>query len=116
MQDEAKRIAATILQQLGGRRFIAMTGSSHFTATGNGLRFKVGRNSGRVTHVDIQLNAMDLYDVEFFRMDRKKNKALSFPGYTHWDYSKKTVKTYSDVYFDSLQSIFTDVTGLYTSL
>ena len=51
--------------------------------------------------VKITLKPSDTYEVEF--------------GRTHgFDY--KVVKTVDDVYADNLRSVFTDVTGLYTSL
>ena len=37
-------IAKTILQQIGGRRFAAMTGSKDFIDMGNGLRMSLARN------------------------------------------------------------------------
>ena len=44
-------IAKTILEQIGGRRFAAMTGSKDFTDMGNGLRMSLARNktSGKST-------------------------------------------------------------------
>ena len=41
------QIAATILRQIGGKRFVAMTGSHNFINLGNGLRMKIGRASCR---------------------------------------------------------------------
>jgi hypothetical protein len=46
---------------------------------------------------------MDLYDIEFGKIANKCK------GY-------KVVNTVSDIYNDQLQSIFTENTGLYTSL
>ena len=37
-------IAKTILEQIGGRRFAAMTGSKDFIDMGNGLRMSLARN------------------------------------------------------------------------
>ena len=37
-------IAKTILQQIGGKRFTAMTGSRDFIDMGNGLRMSLARN------------------------------------------------------------------------
>lgn len=94
-------VANTILQQLGGGRFIAMTGSKDFVGDSNSLRFKVGRNSAGVNLVKVILDADDTYRMEFCRF--RKNTVTIL-----------TVKT--NVYFDQLQAIFTDQTGLYTSL
>jgi hypothetical protein len=37
-------VAETILEQLGGKRFIVMTGAKHFAADGNALRFRLPSN------------------------------------------------------------------------
>ena len=37
-------IAKTIFEQIGGRRFAAMTGSKDFIDMGNGLRMSLARN------------------------------------------------------------------------
>ena len=37
-------IAQTILQQIGGKRFTAMTGSRDYINMGNGLRMSLARN------------------------------------------------------------------------
>lgn len=37
-------VAKTILEQLGGGKFIAMTGSREFIDLGNGLRMNLARN------------------------------------------------------------------------
>ena len=51
----------TILKQLGGNRFIAMTGAKHFGVGPNGMSFKIGRNSKRVNHVTIDYDSCLLY-------------------------------------------------------
>ena len=94
-------VAKEILRQLGGNKFIAITGATNFVGSDNQLSFKVGRNSSRVTHVKITLNALDLYDVEYIRV---------------WGV-KRTVIAHSDgLYFDMLRPDFTAKTGLETSL
>jgi len=95
--------AVTVLEQLGGNKFIAMTGAKDFIrddAKGM-IAFKIGRNSKGITHVRITLNAKDLYDMEFLK---KRNLDL------------KVVSKAGDVYFDHLQDIFTENTGLDTHL
>lgn len=98
-----KTVAIEILKQLGGNKFIAMTGSKYFACDNNSLGFKVGcRCAKGITHVKITLNGSDLYDVDFLRV---------------WSSNPvKTVATHKDVYFDMLQSTFTTETGLYTHL
>lgn len=93
--------AQTILNQLGGNKFIAMTGSSSFGSTENALHMKLTRNKAGANKLVVTLNSMDTYDLKF----------MSIRGA-----SVKVKKEVEGVYNDQLQSIFTDVTGLYTSL
>ena len=92
-----KRQAAELLKQLGGNKFIAMTGAKNFTIGKDGLAFKIGRNAKAVNYVVIQLNGKDLYDMKFQKGTRVLKKA-------------------NDVYADQLQKMFTKYTGMYTSL
>ena len=110
---QGKEVDATILTQLGGRRFTAMTGSKNFMfadiTESNPvfwLRMDLVRNKARVNRLKIYLNSDDTYTMCFY---------------------KQTIKNYTDVviinevkfecvYCDQLQAIFTEVTGLYTSL
>ncbi len=92
-----KNRAQVLLRQLGGNKFIAMTGAKNFTLGKEGLGFKIGRNSKAVNHVQIQLNGKDLYDMTF----RKGTRVLN---------------TANDVYGDQLQKMFTKYTGMYTRL
>lgn len=95
------QVAETILKQLGGNQFIAMTGSSNFGATDNSLQMKLTRNKLSASHLIITLNSMDTYDLEFFSIRK---------------FEKKSKKSIEGVYSDQLRSIFTKETGLYTSL
>ena len=96
-----KRQAAEVIKQLGGGRFIAMTGAKNFVVGPKGAGFKIGRNSKGVNHVRINLNSMDTYDVEF----------ISIRG------DKMTVKSeVKGVYADMLRDVFEQHTGLRTSL
>lgn len=57
-------IAKTILEQIGGRRFAAMTGSKDFTDMGNGLRMSLARNKTSANRLDIIYDGgADLYFV-----------------------------------------------------
>ena len=110
-----KEIATTILRQLGGHRFIAMTGAKDFLAIDNGLMFKVGRNASKANRVEITLNGLDLYDIRFFRLTGGNFKVNHNKKTCEWVPVKETeVKQYNDMYCDQLQEIFTEVTGLYT--
>jgi hypothetical protein len=96
-------IAKTILQQLGGNKFIAMTGSKQFVAMENGLKMKLARNGSRANYLYIELNSMDLYNMSFYKLN---NKTLNL----------ELVAKHENVYNDMLSDIFTEVTKLYTSL
>lgn len=99
----SQEIATTILRQLGGRKFIAMTGAKHLAFDSDGsLSFKLPKIAGlKINYVKIKLNEMDLYDMEFGQVKK-------------FDY--KRLETVNGVYFDQLQKIFTEKTKLYTHL
>ena len=50
-------IAQTILQQIGGKRFTAMTGSRDYINMGNGLRMSLARNKTSANRLDIIYDA-----------------------------------------------------------
>jgi len=95
-------VATEILRQLGGNKFIAMTGSKQFCADDDMLIFKIPGNLSKANRVRITLNSMDLYDVEFLKINRKFDIII--------------IKEYNNVYNEDLQDIFTSVTGLETHL
>jgi len=101
-------VAQTIYDQLGGRRFAVMTGSNGFLPIGNSLRMKLARNKSRANRLKIEYDeASDTYTMTFYRLEfrRKEVEARS-----------NIIEVCEDVYCDSLQYIFTEVTGLYTKL
>ena len=86
-----------VLTQLGGNKFIAMTGAKNFGTDGKSLTFKIGRNSKGVNFVRIKLTSMDLYDIEFLQVRAGKIKIKS-----------KTKR----VYADQLGKMFKKHTGM----
>ena len=96
------KVAKTILEQLGGNKFVAMTGAKNFGGTEDSLSMRIGRNSSNSNYLKITLNMMDLYDMEFCKLTRMGEK--------------KSVKEYNNVYNDMMTDIFTKHTGMYTSL
>lgn len=91
--------AKTILNQLGGNRFIAMTGAQCYSDKNKLIvKFKGSKISN---YVSITLNGSDLYDVEF-----KKLRGMDF----------KTIATFNDIYCDMLTNIFEQTTKLYTRI
>jgi len=100
----SKEIADTILAQLGGNKFIAMTGAKNlsFSADPPSLNFKIGKNPNRITHAKIMYDtAGDLYIMIFYVVFKNKIK-------TH--------EILEGVYADQLQEIFSEKTGLLTHL
>ncbi len=49
------QVATIILQQIVGRRFVAMTGSQDFINLGNGLRMSLSRNKTSANRLVIDL-------------------------------------------------------------
>jgi hypothetical protein len=92
-------LAATILNQLGGNKFIAMTGATCYS-DGNTLisKFK-GSKVANIMYVT--LNENDTYDV----------KLCKFRGL-----DVKTIKEVTGAYAEMLKPIFEGTTGLKTSL
>ena len=100
------QVAKTILEQLGGGKFRAMTGAKHFLSIPEGcgaLSFQLP--SRKINYVKITLNGGDLYDLEFSRIAGPKKM-----------FAKKVVSEHRDVFADQLQDIFTEATGLDTHL
>ena len=110
-----------IFQQIGGNKFLAMTGSKvkYYGYDKNGyvyLMFKLTKNKSKAQFLKIQLNGKDLYNMEFTRIKKTLNKEYSAIGIKIYDETIETIKIYEDVYCDQLQEIFTEVTGMYTRL
>jgi len=102
-----KTVANEILNQLGGGRFIAMTGAKQFGCEDNRLMFKIGRNGTSANFVSITLNSMDTYDMVFERVSFSKKTC---------EMKRKEIDRHEGIYNDMLQDMFTQTTGLYTSM
>lgn len=105
--EEFCKVSDTIWEQLGGRRFGAMTGVKVYfrEAEGSGaISFFLPRTRGFVkqgiNHVRIVLNWKDLYDLTFSRLGK----------------TAQIIEKRHDLYADELQTVFTEVTGLDTHL
>lgn len=99
-------VAAIILKQLGGNRFCAMTGAKNFVGDNTTLKFTLpsGFARNKVNCVSVKLGPTDTYTVTFYNIKRAPSREF------------KVVREFSDVYADSLQTVFTEITGLRTSL
>jgi hypothetical protein len=96
-------VATTILEQLGGRKFIAMTGAKNFVGGKDYLAFALPSRFAKdgINNVKITLTYRDDYTVEFNKL---------------WGVNLKSIAVVDGVYCDMLRDIFTDYTGLDTSL
>jgi len=94
-------IAEEIVKQLGGRRFILMTGAYDFVALGSGVGFKLPSDKDFVKQgidtVEVILTPDDTYTVRFLR-------------------DTELVSEHENIHNDQLQELFTSVTGLDTHL
>jgi len=96
-------VANVILEQLGGRRFIAMTGARNILGDATSLQLKIGRGArDGITNLRVELDlGSDTYTVTFYRIRGTK---------------VAEVADFSMVHGDQLRSIFTSTTGFDTSL
>jgi len=94
-------VSKEILRQLGGNRFIVMTGAKGFVGSDDALSFQLPKASKKIKGVRITLNKNDLYDLTFGYMNKKTFEWV-------------VVASFEDVYNDNLVEIFEKTTGLYT--
>jgi hypothetical protein len=90
---EQERVVEEIVKQLGGRRFILMTGAHDFASLDSGVRFRLPYDRGGIDRVEVILTWDDAYRVLFKKGD-------------------ETVSRHEDVYSYQLQELFTRETGL----
>jgi len=98
---DSQTVAKIILEQLGGRGFVLMTGAKNLTSSNDGrgalsFRFK---GCSKANHLKIILTAADDYTLEFTKI-----RGLDF----------KKVETREGVYCDNLAEVFRNFTGLET--
>ncbi len=114
MNEQNLTPAEIILMQLGGSKFLAMTGANHLMSDGATLSMTLPKNKSKANRLKITLDiGTDTYSMRFFRYTapRMNSKTMMFSSEKITEISK-----YDDVYCNQLQSIFTDVTGMYTHL
>lgn len=96
-------VAMTILEQLGGKMFIALTGAKHFVDTKYSLQMvlpdsKHGRNVKFIIH----LTPMDTYTFQIGKVSSTSHEYVP-------------IETRADVYCDNMKDHFEDMTGLYVT-
>ncbi len=106
-------VAKTILEQLGGNKFLAMTGAKNLVSDGNTLRMRLPRNGSKANSLWVTLNGNDLYDMRFFNYKmggiNLKTGEMIPDKVTH-------EVIYNDIFCDQLQEVFTRHTKMYTHL
>lgn len=123
-----QQIASTILQQLGGNRFLLTTGAKQLVAIKNGIRFRIGRNSSKANMVRIVLKADDTYKMEFIKIGNMTNRyAILQKSKDRDDFLRKleaaekraepkVLEEYDGICCDQLEELFSDYTKLATRL
>lgn len=94
-------VANTIRSQLGGIRFIRMTGAKNFVGGSDYLMFQIGRNATKANRVKITLTSRDDYTIDFIRVSGVDYKVLD---------------TVEGVYVENIGEVFTAKTGLHLHL
>lgn len=98
-------VAKEILRQLGGNKFLMMTGAKNLVGGENSLSFSLPGSGGftknGINLVRITLTPNDLYTVEYIK---RRGTTL------------KVIAKSENIYNDMLQSDFTEKTGLYTRM
>lgn len=99
-------VSTTILAQLGGGRFVMMTGAKSLCGDANSLQFRLPARFAKdgINSVRVVLDADDTYTVSFHKIGRAPRFEVTL------------VSELSGVYADMLRDIFTKATGLETSL
>jgi len=100
-------IPEIILHQLGGMRFVKMTGKKNFLSHDKWLRMDLPRNKSGANRLKITLKPDDTYTMEFYnqRLNRKTMDPII-----------KEIDILDWIYADQMTNVFTDVTGLHTRL
>ena len=109
----ANDVANTILQQLGGHHFLTMTGAKDLMADGDSLCMTLRKNGSKANRLRITLNALDLYDMRFFR---RTGGTFSMKTLEITPIKETNEKVYPNLYCDQLQEVFTRHTGMRTHL
>ena len=99
------QVATEIFNQLGGRRFLVMTGAKNLIGDKNSLSMHLPRNKSGAKYLKIELTNLDDYTLTFQTQKTVAGK-VTFPVF----------ETCEGVYCDNLQEVFTSITGIYTSL
>lgn len=123
-------ISNDIFNQLGGQKFVVMTGAKNMVSSENGLTFQIGKNASKANLVKVTVNANDTYNLQFWNKGKEINSILLMVKYFQQGLNDeqirikvaekkaepKMLKEYSGIYSDQLQELFTEYTKMYTKL
>lgn len=99
-------VANTILEQLGGRKFLVMTGAHSLTGGDNSLSMKLPKTKhGNRCGVLITLEPSDTYTFKLLQMKGSIDNG---------DLRMEEIDTHEDIYWDMLPEVFKRATGLAT--
>ncbi len=112
----ANALAQTILQQMGGNKFLVMTGCKDLVwdDKNSTLRMTIPKNGSKANRLWVTYNwGSDSYTMRFFRYTAPRLNSKTY----EWSDEKITeVAEFKEIYFDQLQELFTEVTKMYTRL
>lgn len=99
------QVVQTILNQLGGSRFLLMTGAHTLVGADKCLGMKLPARFAieGINYVQVKLESNDLYTVAVYRLREGRLEP-------------RGKRFMSGVYADKLRAVFTELTGLETSL
>jgi hypothetical protein len=102
--EDNERIARTILEQLGSRRFQIMTGAKNFSFGAAGdLTFKLPIGKAGACRIELD-QATDTYNVTFYK--REQIRTIVKNG------GPSQLSHHTDVYVENLRDLFERETGL----
>jgi hypothetical protein len=104
-------VAQEILNQLGGNKFIAMTGAKKiYTWNEYALYFELPPNKTKAKIFIITLTPMDVYKIEVFKKSTLKAQVIQGKP------AMVSVKELDGIYCDQLKDVIEDLTGFYLTL
>ena len=102
MSNKVSEVVTTILEQLGGRKFQAMTGAHNMVAVDENTLSLKFKGSNKANYLQVRyVPATDLYTIEIGKVRGLKYDVVDITN---------------NAYADMLQRVFTKVTGLYTTI
>ena len=102
-----------ILKQLGGNKFLSMTGAKNLIGDNKELSMKLEKNNSKANMLIIKLKPDDTYTMKFSKFTPGK---LNMKTFEFEEAKEKVIEVIEDIYCDQLQVVFTEVTGMDTKL